>query len=221
MRVKKGKAIFGAVAVLMLVALGGVTFYYWYMNANYVITEDAYIDGTIIKVAPRISGELLDVSVEEGDRVAAGQVVARQDDVALAPGANPDLAVIRAPISGVVIKKLGNAGEVAAPGQSVIMLADPADVYVTANIEETKLAKVRPGKKVDLWVDGVPGRVFRGTVASIGEAANSTFSLLPTRTTGGSFTKVVQRVPVKILIKDAHGGDLRLGLNVKVRIHVR
>ncbi len=217
----RGKLALGIVSFFFVLALAGVSLYYWYTNTFFVTTEDAYVDAAIVKASPQVTGKILEVYVDEGEKVEAGQALARQDDTLLTPGANVDLAVIRAPISGTVLKKLVHPGEIGAPGVPAFMLADLDRVYITANVEEKRLAKVRPGQRVEVTVDGVPGRLFHGTVAEIGSAAASVFSLLPTRSTAGSFTKLVQRVPVKVELLDARGARLLPGMNAVVRIRVR
>lgn len=209
------------VLALMVVALLGVTIYYWYNNTYYVKTEDARVDGSVIKVSPQIAGKIKNMYVNEGDRVINGQAIARLDDATLQPGANPDLAVVRAPEDGVIIKRLGNPGEMAAAGQQLAMMVDPYSLYITANIEETKLSKVTPGQAVDITLDVIPGEKFTGKVERIAEASLSTFSLIPATNTSGNFTKVVQRIPVKITLDDYKGYQLPHGSNATVKIHIR
>jgi multidrug resistance efflux pump len=186
-----------------------------------VDTEDARVDGTIVKVSPQITGRISEMGVAEGDQVKEGAIIARQVEFNLSQSANLDLAVIKSPISGTVIKKIGNVGEVGVPGSTLVMVADLSSLYITANIEETKLYKVKPGQSVSFTVDSIPGVRFTGQVISLGEATNSTFSLLPSQNTGGNFTKVVQRVPVKISIKNYQGQRLLPGMNAIVRINVK
>jgi len=218
--VNKKKNIY-IVLALMVVALLGVTLYYWYNNAYYVKTEDARVDGSVIKVSPQIAGKIKNMYVNEGDRVIMGQAIARLDDATLQPGANPDLAVVRAPEDGVIIKRLGNPGEMAVAGQQVSMMVNPYSLYITANIEETKLSKVTPGQAVDITLDAMPGEKFTGKVERIAEASLSTFSLIPVTNTSGNFTKVVQRIPVKITLDDYKGYQLPHGSNAIVKIHIR
>lgn len=215
------KRVFLAVLVVMIISLAGVSFYYWYNNSHYIKTEDAYIDGTIYKVGPQTGGKLLEVRASEGSKVEAGDVLARVDDSSLSPGGNIDLTLVKAPVAGVVLKVLNRPGEVIAPCQPVIMLADMRSVYLTVNVEEGKISRVKSGELVTFTVDGIPGRSFRGRVAEIQEAVASTYSLLPTRTTSGSFVKVTQRVPVKVLIEDKDDAPFRLGQSAVVCIHLR
>ncbi|HPZ43173.1 MAG TPA: efflux RND transporter periplasmic adaptor subunit [Bacillota bacterium] len=217
----RNKAVIYMVVAAMMLSLGGVSFYYWYKNTHFVDTEDARVDGIIVKVSPQISGIITEMYVEEGDLLQKGALIARQVDYTLSPDANLDLSLIKSPISGTVIKKIGNVGEVGVPGSPVAMLADLNNLYITANIEETELARVKPGQVVEFTIDSTPGIKYSGRVLSIGEATVSTFSLLPSQNTSGSFTKVVQRIPVKIGIDGYQGQRLLPGMNAVVRIYVK
>ncbi|MEW6276318.1 MAG: HlyD family secretion protein [Bacillota bacterium] len=216
----KNKKIVLLVAALMVLSLGAVSFFYWYMNTFYVATEDARVDADIYRVSPRVSGEILAIPVEEGQAVRAGEVVARLDDTTLSPSANPDLVLVRSPVDGLVVKRLAHPGEMAAPGQPILMVINPREFYVTANIEENKLRRVRVGQKVDISLDALPGKKLSGRVERIGRASLSTFSLLPAGS-GSTFTKVVQRVPVKIVFDEGPQGYVEVGTNASVRIHVK
>jgi len=96
----------------------------------------------------------------------------------------------------MIVKKQATVGEFSTAGSTLAIIVDPNQLYISANIEETKLENVRIGQQVDISIDQFDGRVFYGEVASIGKVANSAFSLLPS-SSGGTFTKVVQTVPIK------------------------
>lgn len=214
---KKRKVLI-AIGIVMLAALSGIVFYYWYNNTYFVTTEDARVTGDLIKISPQINGKLLEFNVEEGDSVSQDQILGRQEMTNI-PDINVDQSIIRAPINGIVIKKIGNVGEIEVAGQSIGMIVDPEKLYITANIEETKLEKVKQGQNVDIIIDQIEGKTFTGKVKYVGKASNSTFSLLPT-STSGTFTKVVQRVPVKIELDKANS-ELLPGTNAIVKIHVK
>lgn len=214
----KRKIIIYSIISLMVLAILGVGGYYWYENTYYVSTEDARVTGDIVKVSPQIAGRLLEFKAEEGQKVKQGQILGRQEMNNL-PDSNLELAIIRAPISGVLIKKQANIGEIGSPGVPLAMMIDPDKLYVGANIEETKLELIKIGQIVDIGIDQYPDETFTGQVASVGQAAASTFSLLPTAA-GGNFTKVVQKIPVKIEIKKT-GVKLLPGTNAVIKIHVR
>ncbi|MDD3654094.1 MAG: efflux RND transporter periplasmic adaptor subunit [Desulfotomaculaceae bacterium] len=206
---------------LMIVSLAGISLYYWYQNSYFVHTEDARIDGDMIKVSPQITGKILELPVEEGQTVEKNSVVCRQSDLTLTSGINLDLTVIKAPISGTIIKKIAHVGEIATPTVPILIMTDLKSLYITANIEEDKLEKVKQGQLVEISIDQFPGIHFKGQVVSVGNAANSVFSLLPTQNTGNSFVKTTQRVPVKISIEDYQGQRLLPGMNAIVKIHIR
>lgn len=214
----KRKIMIITVLVVMIISILGVAGYYWYENNYYVSTEDARVTGDIVRVSPQIAGKLLEFNIEEGQAVQKGQILGRQEMINL-PDSSLDMAMIKAPISGIVIKKQGTVGEVVAPGQLLGMLVDPAQLYITANIEETKLDRIKNGQQVDIVVDEYQGKQFSGKVRSIGQATAATFSLLPT-STGGNFTKVVQKIPVKI---EFNKTDLKFlpGTNAVIKIHVK
>jgi len=214
------KAMLGVLAA-MIAVLAAVGFYYWYRSVHFVITEDARVDADKLRVSPQIAGKLIELDVDEGDKVKAGQIIGRQTDVLLPPGADPELAVVKSPISGTIIKKEASVGEIVAPGQAIVIVADLQKSYITANIEETDLNKVRPGQKVEFTIDAIPGHVFTGKVYSIGEATLSTFSLFASANAGGTFTKVTQRIPVKIIFDNYQGQHVLPGMNAVVKIHVK
>lgn len=112
----KRKVIIFTVLIVMLLAAGGVGTYYWYQSVYYVTTEDAKVTADIVRVSPQITGKLVAFDLEEGQTIKAGQIVGRQEMINL-PDSSMELAALKAPISGTVIKAAGNVGEVVAPGQ--------------------------------------------------------------------------------------------------------
>lgn len=227
------KKIILSVLGVALVAVLGIVAYYWIEGTRYVQTDDARIASNVVAVMPEIPGKLVEWRVKEGDRVAAGDILGRQDlgtalsSAALNPqglgavaGVFADKAVIKAPISGQVILSNAVVGEMAGPATTLAIIADTDGLYVSANIKEGYIAKVKTGQDVDVWIDAFPGRKFRGRVDSIGRATASTFSLLPQQNGGGNYTKVVQVIPIKITIMDPGNARLMIGMNAYVRIHL-
>jgi multidrug resistance efflux pump len=206
---------------VMVIIIAAVTYYYWFEDTHYVATEDARVDGNIIKVSPQVTGQILELPVEENMDLRQGEELGRLTDVTLSNENNVDLTVIRAPINGTIIKKIAYVGEIAAPGSPVAMMADLKDLYITANIEEGDLSKIKIGQQVDYSIDTFPGMQFKGQVISIGDAANSVFSLLPQQSSGNTFTKVTQRIPVKISIGDYQNKRLLPGMNAFIKIHLK
>jgi membrane fusion protein (multidrug efflux system) len=127
---------------------------------------------------------------------------------------------ITAPVDGRVTRKSVEVGQVVSPGQSILALIPLRDVWVTANFKETQLAHVRAGQKAEINVD-MYGKTVTGHVDSIAAATGSRLSLLPPENATGNFVKVVQRIPVKILVDDPNNLVLRVGMNVDVTIFTR
>ncbi|AFM43099.1 multidrug resistance efflux pump [Desulfosporosinus acidiphilus SJ4] len=215
---EKRKKMILLILAVMVVVFAGIGGYYWYQSEYYVSTDDATVTGDLVAVSPQMSGKLVELNVEEGDTVVKGQIVGRQG-IDNPSDTNIDETVLRAPINGIVIKKQATVGEIVSPGQTIAYLIDPTKLYVSANVEETKLGYVKAGQKVDLTIDQFGNKQFTGTVKYVGEAANSTFSLLPT-STSGTFTKVVQKIPVKIYL-DKNDASILPGTNAVVHIHIK
>jgi membrane fusion protein, multidrug efflux system len=129
---------------------------------------------------------------------------------------------IRAPISGQITQKSVNLGNYVSSGQLLCTIVPLQEVYVTANFKETQMAHVRPGQRARIHVDTY-GKDFEGVVESIAGATGSRQALLPPQNATGNFVKVVQRLPVKILIKPGQDPQmiLRPGMNVEVTIFGR
>ena len=131
-------------------------------------------------------------------------------------------AVIVAPIDGVVGNRQVQQGDYVQPGTRLLTLVPLHELYVTANFKETQTGRMRPGQRARIEVDAFPGREFTGTVDSLAPGSGSRFSLLPFEPGTGNFTKIVQRVPVRIRFEPKQAGldRLRPGLSVTVRIAV-
>jgi membrane fusion protein, multidrug efflux system len=127
---------------------------------------------------------------------------------------------IVAPVDGVVTRKSVEVGQIVAPGQGLMTVIPLNDVWVTANFKETQLADVRPGQQAEIHVD-MYGESVRGHVDSIAGATGSRLSLLPPENATGNFVKVVQRIPVKVLVDQKDKLILRPGMNVDVTIFTR
>jgi len=129
---------------------------------------------------------------------------------------------IESPLDGVVSKRWVLPGDVVQPAQPIFTIYDLHDIWVTANLEETKLHSLRLGDSVSIDVDAYPGRHFAGRVFQFGSNTASQFSLIPPNNASGNFTKVTQRVPVKIRIENVPGGVTLLpGMSTEVKVRVR
>jgi membrane fusion protein (multidrug efflux system) len=242
-------------------------------------TDDAFIDGHIITMAPKVAGQVTAVHVEDNQLVKAGDALVeidprdyqakvaeqqgklaaaeaeaqraiadagryeqiyKQDEIsrqqldnAHAAAASAEATVakergaleqdelnlsytkITAPESGRITRKSVEAGSYVTIGQALLSIV-PENVWVTANFKETQLTHMRPGQKVTVKVDAYPGRKLEGHVDSIQSGTGERFSLLPPENATGNYVKVVQRVPVKILIDTPQDLNERLAPGMSV-----
>lgn len=160
-------------------------------------------------------------NAQAGVRLAQARLAAAQaarDNAALQLG----YTTISAPAGGIVSRKQVEVGQLVQPGQTLMSLVADTGVFVTANVKETQLARIRPGQQVELEIDAYEGAIVTGEVESIASATGAKFALLPPDNATGNFTKVVQRVPVRIRITKDLGKDrpLRPGMSVQANIVV-
>lgn len=127
-----------------------------------------------------------------------------------------------APISGIISKKNVETGQLIQPAQTLFSIVASDDIWVVANIKETDIGKVKTGHTAEIEIDAYPGSKLHGKVESISAATGAKFALLPADNATGNFTKVVQRVPVKIRLQpqEAHKLPLRPGMSVFATIIV-
>ena len=134
---------------------------------------------------------------------------------------------ITSPMNGVVAKKWVMPGDVVQPGESIFSLYNLDNIWITANFEETKLSSIHLGDPAEISVDAHPNIKFRGKVLLIGAVTASQFSLIPPNNASGNYTKVTQRVPIKISIEKPSGSNelnsilLLPGMSVEVKIRIR
>jgi membrane fusion protein (multidrug efflux system) len=130
---------------------------------------------------------------------------------------------IRAPVDGVVGNRAAQVGDFVQTGQRIAALVPLSDVFIDANFKETQLARLEPGQPVSIRVDALPGESVDGVVASVSPASGAVFSLLPPDNATGNFTKIVQRLPVRIRVPaDVAGrGALRPGMSVVVAVNTK
>jgi membrane fusion protein (multidrug efflux system) len=130
---------------------------------------------------------------------------------------------VKAPSDGIIARKSAEIGQLASPGSPLIGFVSSESRWVTANFKETDISNVHIGKKVDIEIDALSGRSFSGEVESISSATGATFTLLPPDNATGNFTKVVQRVPVRIKFLSLTADDydkIQAGLSALVKVHI-
>ena len=136
---------------------------------------------------------------------------------------NLEYATVKAPTGGVVSRKTVEPGQVIQPGQPLMTIVSLDPVWITANFKETQLEDMRPGQRVTVKVDAYGGTTLTGKIESIAAATGARFSLLPPENATGNFVKVVQRVPVKIVLDEGQDAQrvLRPGMSVTPTVHTQ
>ncbi|HEY9216232.1 MAG TPA: HlyD family secretion protein [Ancylobacter sp.] len=129
-------------------------------------------------------------------------------------------ATITAPISGTIGQKAIRTGAYIAAGTTLLSIVPLDRLYVRANYRETQLARVRSGQRVEITVDALPGQIFKGTVESLGPASGASYSVIASQNATGNFTKIAQRLPVRIRIEQGQPGieAVRVGMSVVPKI---
>lgn len=160
-------------------------------------------------------------NAEAGVRLAKARLQAAEASKANA-ALQLSFTTITAPLAGIISKKQVEVGQLVQPGQTLMSIVSDSGVYVTANLKETQLARVHVGQKVDIDVDAY-GATAEGEVESIASATGAKFALLPPDNATGNFTKVVQRIPVRIKVTKGLGADrpLRPGMSVVANVIVK
>lgn len=154
--------------------------------------------------------------------IALAQVKLAEEELRQAE-LNLGYMVMKAPADGYVTKKNVQPGNQIQAGQPLMAVVSLDNLFVVANYKETELARIRPGQDVEITVDSFPGKVFKGKVDSIMAGTGATFSLFPAENATGNYVKVVQRIPVKIVLDEGTDRNhvLRIGMSVEPVVLVK
>jgi membrane fusion protein (multidrug efflux system) len=190
-------------------------------------------DRTVAAAAAAKAGQASAAAAFDGARANLDVLKAQRDEATQQRGElvtalamaerNLSFTQVLAPFDGIVGNKAAQVGELVQPGTRLMALVPLNDAYVDANFKETQLGDIKPGQKVDVSIDALNGRLIEGVVSSIAPASGAQFSLLPPDNATGNFTKVVQRIPVRVtfspeVLKEV---SLRPGLSVVATVHTR
>ncbi|WP_328809230.1 HlyD family secretion protein [Roseibium aggregatum] len=164
-----------------------------------------------------------DVEVLIGQKKEAEQAIVAARTALEQAKRDLQFTVLRAPVDGIVGNRAAQVGSLLQAGSRIAAIVPLADTHIDANFKETQLEGIHPGAEVAISVDAYPDQPIKGTVESISPATGSVFSLLPSENATGNFTKVVQRVPVKIKVPEEEiaSGHLRAGMSVVVEVDTR
>src|SRR3972149_6028954 len=245
-RNKRRKKIALVILVSLILIGAVSIFFYLRYKATHISTDDAYVEGRIHTIASKVPGTVKSISVRDNQFVKIGDLLLEIDpvdyDVKVKKASSKLRAEksklneieakietskkqlsefqrnieIRAPSDGYVTKKSVETGNQIQVGQPLMAIVPLDDIWIIANYKETQIEKVRPGQKVKIRVDTYPGKEFKGKVDSIMAGTGAVFSLFPPENATGSYVKVVQRIPVKILLDEDTDPEhiLRIGMSI-------
>jgi multidrug resistance efflux pump len=222
------------IPILLVVLVGGTTIVInlYRDDQLYVSTDNAQVSGQFVSVGAMNAGRVDTIYVSVGDPVRKGDVLAQvalPTQVGVAQNGQPQMEFlgaadtrvdVKSPIDGQVAAVSSAVGATVPQGQAIVMLVDPTQLWVNANIDETKIWRLQVGQPVEVHLDAL-NQTLPGTVESLTPATASSFSILPQSNTTGNFTKVTQVVPVRIAVSFGDApGLLGSSASVKVRAPV-
>jgi len=177
--------------------------------------EVQIIDQRVQRVLAQLAGNEL-LPVDQHPRYLTAQTTYDQAAVDL------KATTIRAPASGIVSNMKLQVGEYALAGKPIFSLIENQPIWIEANLKETQLTHILPGQQATIVADAYPDKIWKSVVSSIAPATGAEFSILPPQNASGNWVKVVQRIPINLVITDNAGGpQLRAGMTVSVRIDTR
>ncbi|MBV9119983.1 MAG: efflux RND transporter periplasmic adaptor subunit [Chloroflexi bacterium] len=218
------------VLVVVVLIAASVGFNIYWQSAHYVSTDNAQVGGQPVPVGSMNAGRVTAVRVAVGDTVQQGQLLAQVElptTVRQLQNGAPDLEFvgaadqrvnITAPLRGVVIAVPAAVGATVSQGQAIVTLLDPTQMWVTANIDENQMSRLKVGQDVEVHMDAL-NQTLPGTISQLTPATASVFGLLPQSNTTTNFTKVAQVVPIRIAVDMGEQPGL-LGSSAEVKIHV-
>jgi membrane fusion protein (multidrug efflux system) len=180
-------------------------------------------DAGFIQAKAKVDSARSQVGVLQADRAAQQANLVQAQAALEVAQINVDHTVITAPIDGVVGNRAVREGQYVAPGSLMMALVPLHDIWIEANYKETQITHMQVGQRVTVTFDAYPDVTLHGRVQSLAPASGAQFSLLPAENASGNFTKIVQRVPVRIAIDpdQALAGTLRPGLSALVTIDTK
>lgn len=204
-----GLSIIGILAAIIVFGGGG---YYFYEQQNFVITDNASVQATLVPIDASSGGRLITWRAATGAAVSQGQTIGRIEGLTAT-------ASVVAPRAGNIVQNDAAPDEIVVPGQPLAYELNLNQINIVANVADAQVGNVAVGKKVDITIDAYPGTKFTGTVTQIGSATAVLTEGIPNTTLNQNFQHEVQRIPVYISIAGTEGKTLYPGLSAQVAIH--
>jgi membrane fusion protein (multidrug efflux system) len=190
-------------------------------NAQAAQSKNAGADAAILRDQANLVSALKQVDLLKAEITQAEAAAARASALQAQAELNLGYTTIVAPIDGVVGNRTLRVGQYVQAGTQLMSLVPASGAYVIANYKETQLTHVHQGQPVDVSVDMFPGQIVHGHVDSLAPASGQEFALLPPDNATGNFTKIVQRIPVKIVLENGAPIELRPGMSVVPHISTK
>jgi membrane fusion protein (multidrug efflux system) len=190
-------------------------------NAQAAQAKNAAADAAILRDAANLASALKQVDLLKAEIAQAEAAAARASALQAQAELNLGYTIIIAPIDGVVGNRTLRVGQLVQAGTQLMSVVPASGAYVIANYKETQLTHVHEGQPVDVSVDMFPGQLVHGRVDSLAPASGQEFALLPPDNATGNFTKIVQRIPVKIVLEGGAPIELRPGMSVVPHISTK
>ncbi|ANS76691.1 multidrug transporter [Paenibacillus yonginensis] len=208
------KAILINVIVIIVILVGaGAGIYYYNQSTSYVKTNNAQVTGQAVNLVSPAAGQLKQWTGQVGKDLTAGQKIGS----ITGGGTTVDVTM---PAAGTIVQSTATEGSLVSAGTVLGRAYDFNNLWINANIEETRISDIKIGQTVDVYVDAFPGTTLTGRINSIGLATAGTFSLLPASNSNANYTKVTQVIPVVITIEGYKGLGIVPGMNASVRVHI-
>ena len=209
---KKSKSIIAFILAFTLIIGGGIGFYFYWQSTSYLTTGNARITTNLIPIVPPTVGQLDRFPIFEGRYVEENEIIGRVENGGF----------LRSPVNGVVVHTNAVLNQIVSPHEVVAVIADINNVHVQANIEETRLTRLHVGQRAYVTIDALGNRQFRGYISEIGWVTDAALmGNMTSFTTGGTFTRVTQLIPIQIRITDDVYLNNLIGVNATVRIPLR
>ena len=208
---KISKTMIIAAAIVILLAGLGIAGYFIYEGSFYYQTDNAMVDAVIYQLTANASGQLVIMNISQGDEVKAGQVLAQVEK-------GP---YVRSPVDGTVTDVKMQKGDYVTASDVILVVVKTSDMYITANVEETNILKIRVGQSVSVSLDAY-GRSFDGYVEEVNTVTSTKLAGSATSfTTSGTYTKITQLIPIKIKLLDNVDLVNIIGTNATVKIRIK
>jgi membrane fusion protein (multidrug efflux system) len=180
-------------------------------------------NASVLSAKAALDGAIANIGVLQAQKNEAGRTLEELRNALAKAERDLSFTEIRAPVDGVIGNRAAQIGDFVQTGQRIAALVPLSDVFIDANFKETQLAHLQPGQPVSITVDALPGEMIDGIVASVSPASGSVFSLLPPDNATGNFTKIIQRLGVRIHVPaDVAGRSaLRPGMSVVVAVNTK